>query len=164
MQTIMNEYASTMQATYPECIKESKSSNRAQALLWLLIAVVLFVIYSQQPDKDNTLGLVQITLVAIFVVLAVYKFFSHGSKLIYIPTGGAVAKQTYCFSVALQPDVLRCLEEGNTARLKALKNDDAGGLLVELLESEDHLFHAACLFKYEPHGFEAKTDWVTMKR
>lgn len=163
MQTIEN-VASDKQATYPECIKESKSSNRAQALLWLLIAVVLFVIYSQQPDKDNTLGLVQITLVAIFVVLAVYKFFSHGSKLIYIPTGGAVAKQTHCFSVALQPDVLRCLEEGNTARLKALKNDDAGGLLVELLESEDHLFHAARLFKYEPHGFEARTDWVTMKR
>lgn len=164
MQTIINEAASTMQATYPECIKESKSSNRAQALLWLLIAVVLFVIYSQQPDKDNTLGLVQLALVAIFAVLSVYKFFSHNSKLIYVPTGSVVKKESYSFNVALLLDVLRCLEEGNTARLKALKNDDAGGLLVEFLESEDHLFLAARLFKYEPHGFEAKTDWVTMKR
>ena len=164
MQTIMNEAASTMQATYPECINETKSSNRAQSLLWLLIAVVLFVIYSQQPDKDSTLCLVQLALVAIFAVLAVHKFFSHNSKLIYIPTGSVVKKESYSFNVALQSDVLRCLEEGNTARLKALKNDDAGGLLVEFLESEDHLFLAARLFKYEPHGYEAKTDWVTMKR
>ena len=93
MQTIINEAASTMQATYPECIKESKSSNRAQALLWLLIAVVLFVIYSQQPDKDSTLCLVQLALVAIFAVLSVYKFFSHNSKLIYVPTGSVVHKK-----------------------------------------------------------------------
>ena len=160
----MNETASGMKAAYPECIKESKSANRAQSLLWLIIAVVLFVIYSQQPDKDSTLCLMQLALVAISAVLAVYKFFSHSSKLVYIPTGGVVTKQSYSFNVALQPDVLRCLEEGNTARLKALKNDDAGGLLVELLESEDHLFLAARLFKYEPHGYEAKTVWVTMKR
>ena len=164
MQTIMNEDASTMQATYPECIQESKSNNRAQAFLWLLIAVVLLVIYRQQPDKESTLCLVQLALIAIFVVLAVCRFFSRSSKFIYIPTGSPVKKQSYSFNVALQPDVLRCLEEGNTARLKALKNDDAGGLLVEFLESEDHLFLAARLFKYEPHGFEAKTDWVTMKR
>ena len=164
MQTIMNEAASAMQATYPECINETKSSNRAQAFLWLLIAVVLFVIYSQQPDKDSTLCLVQLALVAIFAVLAIYKFFGRSSKLIYVPTGSVIKKQSYSFNVALQPDVLRCLEEGNTARLKALKNDDAGGLLVEFLESEDHLFLAACLFKYEPHGYEAKTVWVTMKR
>ena len=164
MQTIMNEDASTMQATYPECIQESKSNNRAQAFLWLLIAVVLFVIYRQQPDKESTLCLVQLALIAIFVVLAVCRFFSRSSKFIYIPTGSPVKKQSYSFNIALHPDVLRCLEEGNTARLKALKNDDAGGLLVEFLESEDHLFLAARLFKYEPHGFEAKTDWVTMKR
>lgn len=164
MQTIMNEVASAMQATYPECIKESKSTHRAQSLLWLIVAVVLFVIYSQQPDKDSTLCLVQLALVAIFAVLAVCKFFGRSSKLIYIPTGSVIKKQSYSFNVALQPDVLRCLEEGNTARLKALKNDDAGGLLVEFLESEDHLFFAARMFKYEPHGYEAKTDWVTMKR
>ena len=164
MQTIMNEAASAMQTTYPECIKESKSTHRAQSLLWLIVAVVLFVIYSQQPDKDSTLCLVQLALVAIFVILAVCKFFGRSSKLIYIPTGSVIKKQSYSFNVALQPDVLRCLEEGNTARLKALKNDDAGGLLVEFLESEDHLFFAARMFKYEPHGCEAKTDWVTMKR
>ena len=164
MQTIMNEAASTMQATYPECIKESKSNNRAQAFLWLLIAVVLFVIYSQQPEKDSTLCLVQIALVVLCAVLAIYKFFSRSSKLTYTLTGSAIKKQSYNFNVALKADVLRCLEEGNTARLKALKNDDAGGLLVEFLESEDHLFLAARLFKYEPHGYEAVTDWVTMKR
>ena len=164
MQTTINEVASDMQATYPQCINESKSNNRAQSLLWLVIAIVLFVIYTQQPDKDTALGLVQMALVGLCSVLAIVKFFSAGSKLIYAPTGSIVEKQSYSFNVALQPDILRCLEEGNTARLKALKNDDAGGLLVELLESQDHLFIAARLFKYEPHGYVAKTDWVTMKR
>ena len=164
MLTIMNEVPADMQATYPECIKESKSTNRAQALLWLLIATVLFVIYNQQPDKGSTLGLVQITLVAVCAILALWKFLSNGSKLTYIPTGSAVEKQSYTFNVILQPDILRCLEEGNTARLKALKNDNVGGLLVEFLESQDHLFIAARLLKYEPHGYEVKTDWITMKR
>ena len=164
MQTTINEVAADMRATYPQCIKETKSTNRAQALLWLLIAVVLFVIYTQQSDKDTAFGLIQIALIAIFVVLGVFKLFVGSSKLIYVPTGGLVVKHSYAFNVSLHSDILCCLEEGNTARLKALKTDDAGGLLVELLESEEHLFIAARLFKYEPHGYEAKTDWVTMKR
>ena len=164
MQTNINEVAADMQATYPECINETKSNNRAQSLLWLLIAAVLYVIYSQQPDKDSTFGLIQIALIAIFAVLGVFKFFVGNSKLTYAPTGSVVMKQSYTFNVALQPDLLRCLDEGNTARLKALKTDDTGGLMVELLESVDHHFIAARLFKYEPHGYEAKTDWVTMKR
>lgn len=163
MQTIMNEVAADMQASYPECIKETKSSNRPQALLWLLIAAVLLVIYNQQSEKDNTLGLLQIALIAFCAILGVYKFFSYNSKLVYIPTGGIIKKQSYSFNVSLQADISRCLEEGNTARLKAFKNDDAGGLLVEFLESEDYLFVAARMLKYEPHGYEAKTGWITMK-
>ena len=163
MQTTMNNVASDVQATYPECIKETKSNNRAQALLWLLIAVVLFVIYNKQPDKDSTIGLIQIALIVFFTVLAVIKCFVSSSKLTYAPTGSIVKKQSYNFNVSLQADILHCLKEGNTARLKAFKNDDAGGLLVEFLESEDHLFIAARLSRYEPHGYEAKTGWVTMK-
>ena len=163
MQTIEN-VASDKQAAYPECINETKSNNRAQALWWLLIAAVLLAIYYQQPDKDNTLCLMQIALVALSVIMAVVKFCVNSSKLVYTPTGSTVSKQSYTFSVTLQADILRCLEEGNTSRLKALKTDDAGGLLVELIESEDHLFVAARLLKYEPHGYEAKTDWFTMKR
>lgn len=164
MQTITYEVAPDMQAVYPECVKESKSNNRAQALLWLLIAVVLLVIYTRQSGNDSIFGLIQIALITFFAVLAVVKFFVGGSKLTYAPTGSAIKKQSYSFNVALQPDLSRCLEEGNIACLRALKNDDAGGLLVELLESEDHLFIAARLLKYEPHGYVAKTGWVTMKR
>ena len=163
MQTT-DHVASGKQATYPECINETKSGNRAQALWWLLIAAVLFAIYYQQPDKDSTLSLAQMAIIALSVIMAVVKFFVNSSKLIYTPTGSTVSKQSYSFSVTLQADILRCLEEGNTSRLKAFKTDDAGGLLVELIESEDRLFVAARLLKYEPHGYEAKTDWYTMKK
>ena len=163
MQTTINDVASDVQATYPKCIKATKSTNRAQALLWLLIAVVLFIIYNKQPDKDSTFGLIQIALIAFFAILAVIKYFVSSSKLTYTPSGSLVKKQSYNFNVSLQADILQCLKEGNTARLKAFKNDDAGGLLVEFLESEDHLFIAARLSKYEPHGYEAKTEWIIMK-
>lgn len=163
MQTTTYEVASDVQAAYPECVKESKSNNRAQAILWLLIAVILLVIYTQQSGNDSTLALVQIALITFFAVLAVVKFFIGGSKLAYAPTGSAIKKQSYSFNVALQPDLLLCLEEGNISRLKAFKTDDAGGLLVELLESQDHLFVAARLLKYEPCGYVAKTDWIIMK-
>lgn len=153
-----------MQTSYPQCITESKSSNPTQALLWLLIAAVLFVIYSNQPDKDSTLGLIQIALIFFFAILAIVKLFFSSSKLTYIPTGSAIEKQTYNFNIALKTDILHCLEEGNTSRLKALKNDDSGGLLVELLESQDHLYIAARLLRYEPHGYVEVTDWITMKR
>ena len=162
MQTTIFEVASDMQAAYPECISESKSSNRIQALTWGIIAVVLFVIYSRQPDKDTTLGIIQLVLIITCGVLAIIKLFSS-SKLTHTPTGSAVSKQTYCFNLMLKADIIHCLEEGNTARLKALKNDDAGGLLVELLESKDKAFIAARLLKYEPHGYVAITRWHTMK-
>lgn len=163
MQTTTVEVASDTQTTYPECIREVKSSNRVQALLWLLIAVVLFVIYSQQPDKDNTMGSIQITLVLLLVVLGAYKFFSNNSKLTYIPTGSIVKKHEYSFNVALESDILCCLEEGNVARLRALKNDSAGGLLVEMLTSQDQLYIAARVLKYAPHAYAKITDWITIK-
>ena len=163
MQTTTIEATSDIQATYPQCIKESKSTNHIQALLWLLITVVLFAIYSRQPDKNTTLSTIQITLITLSGILAIYKFFSH-SKLIYTPTGSIVKKEEYSFNKSLLPDIRCCLEEGNTARLKAFKTDDAGGLLVELLESQDHLYLAARLLKYEPHGYVAITEWKTMKR
>ena len=44
MQTTTYEAPSDIQSTYPECISETKSSTRTQALLWAIIALVLFAI------------------------------------------------------------------------------------------------------------------------
>ena len=163
MQTTTFEAPSDIQSTYPECICETKSSTRTQALLWAIIAIAFFAIYYHQPPANSILNIIQIFLIATCACLAIIKLLSS-SRLIYIPTGSVVKKQSYNFSSSLKADILHCLEEGNTARLKALKNDDAGGLLVEFIESQDHLFIAARLLKYEPHGYVAKTDWITMKR
>lgn len=164
MQTTTNEATLYMKASYPDCIKESKSINRVQGLLWLLIGAVLFGIYSREPEKESTLGLVQLTLITLCTVMAIFKFFFSSNKLIYSPTGSVVKKKSYSFNITLQPDILLCLEEGNMTRLRALKNDDTGGLLVELLESQDHLFIAARLLKYETFSYTAKTDWITLKK
>ena len=161
MQTTTFDVAD-MQATYPQCISESKSANRMQALLWAVISAVLFVIYTQQDDKGSTLGTIQITLVIVCLALALFRLFS-ASKLTYIPTGSCVSKHIYSFSTTFKEDIYRCLSEGNTSRLKAFKNDDAGGLMVELLESDDKTFTAARLLKYEPHGYIALTPWTTMQ-
>ena len=164
MQTTTNEATLYMKTPYPDCIKESKSINRVQGLLWLLIGAVLFGIYSREPEKESTLGLVQLTLITLCAVMAIFKFFFSSNKLIYSPTGSVVKKKSYSFNITLQPEILLCLEEGNITRLRALKNDDTGGLLVELLESQDHLFIAARLLKYETFSYTAKTDWITLKK
>ena len=163
MQTIDNKAAINTQATYPECIKESKSSNRIQALLWLVVTIVLFIFYRHQPDKDTALASIQATLSVLSAILAIYELFFSSSKLTYIPTGSVAKKEDYYFNVGKESYILRCLEEADTTRLKTLKSDSAGGLLVEFIESQDHLFSAARLSKYEPHGYTAITDWIVMK-
>ena len=162
MENLQNEVDSNVSTAYPSSIIESKSTINPQSLLWTLIAVVLFVIYSQQKDKETTLGMIQIALVLVCAIMAAVKIFIGNKKLIYQPTGCIVDKQSYYFNNTLNNDILQCLKEGNTARIKALKNDSAGGLIVELLESRDKAFTAARLLKYEPHGYEAKTNWVKM--
>lgn len=154
--------ATPMSAAYPQTIIESKSPINAQSLLWTLIAVVLFIIYHQQDNKETTLGIIQISLVIVCVIMALVKMFVGNKKLIYQPTGSIVDIKTYSFNISLDSDIRQCLNEGNTSRLKALKTDNAGGLLVEVLESRDKTFTAARLCKYEPHGYEPKTEWVTM--
>ena len=156
MQTTTFEVASDVQATYPECVIESKSNNRAQALLWALIAVVLFIIYRQQPDKDTTLGIVQITLVIVSAVLAVVKFFVGDRKLTYAPTNSPVEKTEKYYNLTLESDIRQCLKEHNTSRLNALKTDDAGGILVETLESKDKAFTALRMQKYCPEGYRPR--------
>lgn len=162
MENLQNEVDGNVSTAYPSSIIESKSTINPQSLLWALIAVVLFVIYSQQKDKETTLGMIQIALVLVCAIMAAVKIFIGNKKLIYQPTGCIVDKQSYYFNNTLNNDILQCLKEGNTARIKALKNDSAGGLIVELLESKDKAFTAARLLKYEPHGYEAKTNWVKM--
>lgn len=162
MENSLNEMTGSISTAYPSSIIESKSAINPQSLLWTLIAVVLFVIYSQQENKETTLGMIQIALVLVCTVMAIVKMFIGNKKLIYQPTGSIVDKQSYYFNNTLNDDILQCLKEGNTARIKALKHDSAGGLIVELLESRDKAFTAARLLKYEPHGYEAKTNWVKM--
>ena len=162
MQTTTFEVASDVQATYPECVIESKSNNRAQALLWALIAIVLFVIYRQQPDKDTTLGIVQISLVILFTVLAIVKFFVGDRKLTYAPTNSPVEKTERYYNLTLESDIRQCLKEHNTSRLNALKTDNTGGILVETLESKDKAFTALRMQKYCPEGYRPETGWVVM--
>ena len=65
MEISHNTEAQSLNTTaYPESVSETKSIINPQSLLWALIAIVLFAIYYQQPEKDTTLGIIQITLVA----------------------------------------------------------------------------------------------------
>ena len=147
---------------YPEVVSETKSALNPQSLLWALIAVVLFVIYRQQPDKDSTLGIVQITLVLIFAVLALVKLFAGNRKLTYTPTDSPVSKTERYYNLSLENDIRQCLKEGNSSRLNALKTDDAGGILVETLESKDKVFTAVRMQKYCPEGYRPETEWVVL--
>lgn len=150
------------ETAYPEVINEIKSIINPQSLLWTLIAVVLFVIYRQQPDKDTTLGIIQITLVFVCAVLALVKLFAGGRKLIYTPTNSQVDRTEKYYNIALEGDIRQCMKEGNTSRLNALKTDEAGGILVETLESKDKVFMAVRMQKYCPEGYRPETGWVVM--
>ena len=149
-------------ATYPEAVSETKSVLNPQSLLWALIAVVLFVIYRQQPDKESTLGIIQITLVLVCAVLALVKLFAGSRKLTYTPTGSPVAKTEKYYNLTLEGDIRQCMKEGNSSRLNALKTDDAGGILVETLESKDKTFTAVRMQKYCPEGYRPETEWIVL--
>ena len=161
METVNNMEAKNLKTTvYPEAVSETKSVLNPQSLLWALIAVVLFVIYRQQPDKDSTLGIIQITLVLVCAVLALVKLFAGSRKLTYTPTGSPVAKVDKYYNLSLENDIRQCLKEGNSSRLNALKTDDAGGILVETLETKDKTFTAVRMQKYCPEGYRPETEWI----
>lgn len=162
MEYLHNEEVASTLAAYPQTVVESKSAVNPQSLLWALIAVVLFIIYNQQENKETTLGMIQISLVLVCAIMGIVKMFVGSKRLTYQPTNSIVDKRSLNFNVTFENDLRHCLEEGNTARLKALKTDSAGGLTVELLESRDKAFTAARLLKYEPHGYEPKTNWKKM--
>ena len=164
MEILHNVEAQSLNATtsYPEAVSETKSVINAQSLLWALIAAVLFVIYRQQPDKDSVLGIIQITLVLVCAVMALVKLFVGTRKLIYTPTNSPVVKNEKYYNLALEGDIRQCLREGNGSRLNALKTDDAGGILVETLESKDKTFTAVRMQKYCPEGYRPETGWVVL--
>lgn len=151
------------ETTYPPTVSETKSALNAQSLLWALIAVVLFVIYHQQPDKSSTLCIVQLALVIICAILALIKLFVGGRKLIYLPTNSPVARTEKYYNISFEGDIRQCLKEGNRSRLNALKTDDAGGIMIETLESKDKAFHAVRMQKYLPEGYRPETEWVELK-
>lgn len=161
METLQNtENQGIHTAAYPESVSEIKSSLNPQALLWALIAAVLLAVYSQQPDKNTTMGIIQITLVIVCAVFAVVKFCSGSRKLTYTPTNSPVTKTEKYFNIALEGDIRQCFKESDLSRLNALKVDNAGGILIEILESKDKTFTAARMQKYCPEGYKPETEWV----
>lgn len=147
---------------YPEKIRESKSSVNPQVLLWALIAVVLFVIYLQQPDKESTLCIIQLSLIVACALLAVIKLFIRDQRLTYIPTGSLVVSEERYYNLSLEGDIRQCLREGDISRLRAFKTDDTGGIMVETLVSKDKLFTAMRMQKYYPEGYIPVTEWREM--
>ena len=163
METLHTEDTILGITSYPETVNELKSVINPQSLLWALIAIVLFVIYNQQPDKDTTLGIVQITLVLVCAVLALVKLFSGSKKLVYTPTGSIITQEQYYYNVDRESDILRYLKEGHADRIKTIRTDDAGGILIETLESKDKAFMAIRMSKYTLGGYEPRTEWVVIK-
>ncbi len=163
MEISHNTEAQNLNTTaYPESVSETKSAINPQALLWALIAIVLFAIYYQQPEKDTTLGIIQITLVLVCAVLAIAKLFGGSRKLTYTPTGSPVLLSDEYYNVALEDDIRQCLKEGNKSRLNALKTDGSGGIQVERLESKDKVFTAVRMHKYYPEGYRPVTEWIVL--
>ncbi|MBR5235457.1 MAG: hypothetical protein IKV24_04580, partial [Bacteroidaceae bacterium] len=109
METLHNVDTSLGINSYPETVSEIKSVINPQSLLWALIAVVLFVIYDKQPDKDTALGMVQISLVLICAILALVKLFSGSKKLVYTPTGSIITQEQYYYNVDRESDILKYL-------------------------------------------------------
>lgn len=163
METSHNEEAcSLIQSVYPNSVEKAKQYINPQALLWALIAVVLFVIYNQQPEKDNTLSIIQLTLVILCTVLAIVKLFTGNRRLIYKPTGSPIVRKERYYSISLEGDIRQCLKEHNTSRLNALKTDETGGILIETLESKDKAFTAVRMQKYCPEGYKPETEWTEL--
>lgn len=163
METLHNGDTTLGITSYPETVSESKSVINLQSLLWAIIAVVLYVIYTQQEDKESTLCMVQLTLVALSGVMALVKLFSGNKKLVYTPTGSTITQEQYYYNVERESDILKYLKEGNIERIMKMKTDDAGGILVETLESQDKAFVALRMSKYTLGGYEPRTEWVVMK-
>ena len=153
-----NLYASE----YPESVAVKTVFN-LQSLLWVLIAIVLYAIYRQQPDQGTTLGIIQITLIMVCVVLAVVKLVVGVRKLVYMPTNSPVTRTEKYYNRMLESDIRQCMTEANISRLNALKTDNSGGILVETLESKDRVFIAARMHKYCPEGYRPETGWRVLR-
>lgn len=149
-------------AAYPEMVSETKSSVNPQVFLWALIAIVLYLIYHQQSDKGSTLGIMQLTIIIVSALMAIIKLFAGNRKLIYIPTGSPVVREERYYNLVIESDIRQCLHEGNTSRLNALRTDDAGGIMVEILVSKDKTFTAMRMQKYCPEGYRPETAWKVM--
>ena len=150
------------ETVYPQHVNETKSIVNPQFLLWALIAVVLYVIYRQQPDKDSMMGSVQLAIIAVCALMAIVKLFVGDRKLIYAPTGSLIEREVRHYNVAFESDIRLCLREGNVSRLNALKTDDAGGIMVEVLVSKDKSFTAMRMQKYSLEGYHPVTQWVVI--
>ena len=148
--------------SYPEMVSEIKSSINPQALLWALIAVVLYIIYHQQADKGSTLGIIQLTIIIVSVLMAVIKLLVGNHKLIYISTGSPIVREERYYNLVIESDIRQCLHEGNISRLNALRTDDAGGIMVEILVSKDKTFTAMRMQNYFLEGYRPETAWKVM--
>lgn len=163
METTTNNEAMNLNiTTYPESVTETKSLLSLTGLAWAAAAAVLYILYSQLTDKDSTLGIILISGIIVSIVIAMIKLCNGSSKLTYTPTGSPVNKELHYYNIGLENDVMECITEGNTARLKALKADDMGGIMVEMMVSKDKVFTAARMHKHTPAGYEPQTEWNVM--
>ena len=122
-----------------------------------LCGAVGIVLSLTLENSDSTLGIALLTLGAILILFALYRFFTKSHEVVYKPTGSEVRSGTLYMDTAELQSLKDIMSKNNFSASSRVAFKEGGNGRLDYLASKDGRFVAAQLLQFVPYTYETVT-------
>ena len=141
-------------ASHPHLYKQISITQILWSSLIALAGVVSIVLSVLMDNSASTLCMVLLTVGIIFLLFAIYRFFTKSRETVYQPTGSMIRSGSLYMDSAELQRVRQMVEKNDFSGLSSIICKDGGNGRLDYLQSKDGRFVAVQLFQFVPYTYE----------
>ena len=141
-------------ASHPHLYKQISVSQILLSAVIALVGVSAIVLSLLLDESASTLCMILLTLGVIFLLFAIYRFFTKSHATVYQPTGSMVRSGSLYMDSAELQRVRQMVEKNDFSDFARITCKDGGNGRLDYLVSNDGRFVAVQLFQFVPYTYE----------
>lgn len=141
-------------ASHPHLYKQISVTQILWSSLIALAGVVSIVLSVLMDNSASTLCMVLLTVGIIFLLFAIYRFFTKSHETVYQPTGSMIRSGSLYMDSAELQRVRQMVEKNDFSGFSKIVCKDGGNGRLDYLVSKDGRFAAVQLFQFVPYTYE----------
>ncbi len=132
----------------------SKKGISTPAIVMLALAVISFALLTGIDDKTTSLPVMLMTAGGILGAVGLIMLLAGKRTLVHAPTGSKVRARVLTFEAEELDKLQKAMETRQFTQLGRLRQQDSGGVRLDMLLTADNRYALVSLYKYVPFDYE----------